>query len=126
MFAIPSGYLSSVIGRKKTISSGITGLLLTFLVLAFLRNILYINIALAVGGIFWAFININSYPMIVNKAQDNIGAYTGVYYFFATLPAILSPMFAGWIIQFFGYGTLFLNAVIAFSIALFFMLKVED
>lgn len=126
LFAIPSGYLSSVIGRKKTISSGITGLLFTFLALAFLRNILYINIALAIGGFFWALININSYPMIVNKAQENIGAYTGVYYFFATLPAILSPMFAGWIIQFFGYGTLFLNAVVALSIALFFMLKVKD
>jgi len=126
LFAIPSGYISSVIGRKKTIMTGIAGSLLTFFVLVFLRNILYINIVLAMGGFFWAFININSYPMIVNEAEEKIGTYTGIYYFFATLPAILSPMFVGWIIQYFGYGTLFVNAVIAFSIALFFMLKVKD
>ncbi len=126
VFAIPSGYLSSVMGRKKTITTGITGLLLTFFALVFLRNVLYINIVLAVGGFFWAFININSYPMIVNEAGENIGTYTGIYYFFATLPAILSPMFVGWTIQYFGYATLFVNAVIAFSIALYFMIKVKD
>lgn len=126
LFAIPSGYLATKIGRKKTICYGISGLLLTFLVLIFLRDLSYISLCLLIGGFFWAFININSYPMVVDASGGKIGTYTGIYYFFSTLPAILSPMVVGKIIEVFGYGTLFIHASISFLLALFFMLKVKE
>lgn len=126
IFAIPSGYLATKIGRKRTIRYGIIGLLLTFVSLVFLRNVLYIRLALLIGGFFWAFININSYPLVVDAADGKIGTYTGVYYFFATLPAILSPMIVGKIIEVFGYGSLFINAVVAFGVALYCVNKFQD
>ncbi|MFW5787847.1 MAG: MFS transporter [Bacillota bacterium] len=126
IFSLPSGFLSARIGRKKTIISGITGLIIVFSTVLFLRNLLFLRIALGVGGIFWALININSYPMVVDEAGEKIGAYTGLYYFFTTIPAILSPIFVGFIIENLGYIMLFVNAVGAFILALYFMLKVED
>ncbi len=78
LFAIPSGIIATSIGRRKTILTGISGLILIFAVLIFMKDMLIIRILLFIGGIFWAMININSYPMVVEKAGENIGAYTGL------------------------------------------------
>jgi len=52
------------------------------------------------AGVAWALININSLPMVVDMVDDaRIGTYTGLYYLFATLAAILGPNVNGWIIQ---------------------------
>jgi hypothetical protein len=52
-------------------------------------------------GIAWALININSLPMVVDMTDDvHIGPYTGLYYLFSTLAAIIGPtMYGGsWIL----------------------------
>ncbi|HLV08690.1 MAG TPA: MFS transporter [Halanaerobiales bacterium] len=121
LFAIPSGFIASNIGRRKTILAGISGLFLVFASLIYIRELLIIRIVLLVGGLFWALININSYPMVVEKAGKSIGAYTGLYYFFSTIPAILSPITVGFLIEKFGYPLLFISAVISFALAFFFM-----
>ncbi|NLM97051.1 MAG: SLC45 family MFS transporter, partial [Halanaerobiaceae bacterium] len=126
LLAIPSGYLASKIGRKRTICTGISGLLLVFILLIYLRNINHITYCLLLGGVFWALININSYPMIVDSSEGKIGTLTGIYYFFSTLPAILSPMVVGKIIEMAGYGTLFITASISLILSLFFMIKVKQ
>lgn len=126
IFAIPSGFIATAVGRKKTILAGITGLILVFAALTIMRELLIIRILLFIGGTFWALININSYPMIVEKAGDSIGAFTGVYYFFSTIPAILSPIVVGFFIEYIGYPMLFISAVASFILALFFMLRVKE
>ncbi len=41
---------------------------------------------LAVMGRFWAFVNVNSLPMVYDLAgQRSIGSYTGLYYFASSL-----------------------------------------
>ncbi len=126
LFAIPSGFIASSMGRKKTIIGGICGLILVFAVLIFMRQLLIIRILLFIGGIFWAMININSYPMVVEKAGKNIGAYTGLYYFFSTIPAILSPVIVGFLMEHVGYMMLFISGMVSFILALFFMLRVKE
>ncbi|MFW6035683.1 MAG: MFS transporter [Halanaerobiales bacterium] len=126
IFAIPSGILASKFGRKKVIITGIIGLIITFLTLFFLRDILIIRIMLSVGGLFWACVNINSYPIIADSAGEKIGAFTGIYYFFSTIPAILSPIFVGFLIEYISYPMLFINAIVSFALALYFILKTTD
>lgn len=63
--------------------------------------------------------------MVVDEAGKKIGAYTGVYYFFSTIPAILSPVFVGRLIKYFSYPVLFINSLVSFLIALVLMLKLE-
>ena len=65
-----------------------------------LGTIRVISALLMVGGVAWALININSLPMVVDAApQDRLGTYTGLYYFFSTLSAIVGPISNGWVVQ---------------------------
>ena len=119
IFAIPAGFVASKLGRRKTILLGIIGALVVFVPLIFIRNALIISIILVSGGIFWALININSYPMIVEMAPKGLtGAYTGYYYFFSSTAAIVSPILFGWIKDLVGsYSPLFVYASMGFVLA---------
>jgi MFS family permease len=124
IFAIPSGILASKIGRRVTISIGIvllTGVLVCLYVIPATtllvpvsplpllgiplvnggpRMLTLAGVLLMVGGVAWAFVNINSLPMVVDMVEDaRIGTYTGLYYLFSTLSAIVGPNVNGWIIQ---------------------------
>lgn len=126
LFAIPSGLIATKIGRRKTIMTGIVGLLAVFMLITFFKSTTYIAVLLGVGGIFWALININSYPMVVEMTSENkIGAYTGLYYFFSSLAAITGPPLLGFIIDFVGYGSLFIISVSFLLLAFITMMYVK-
>lgn len=126
VFAIPSGLIATKIGRKKTIMTGIIGLLVVFALITFFKNITYIAILMGIGGLFWALININSFPMVVEMTTENkIGAYTGLYYFFSSLAAITVPPLLGFIIDYVGYGSLFLASVSFLLLAFITMMFVK-
>ena len=128
IFSIPSGFIASRIGRKRTILIGITVLFLVFAALNFAieLNTYIIYLLLAIGGISWALININSYPMVVEMASNKgIGKYTGYYYFFSMTAAILSPVLFGFIKDLMGDSILFIYSSIAMVLAFFFMMLVK-
>jgi MFS-type transporter involved in bile tolerance (Atg22 family) len=65
-----------------------------------LGEILGISIFLMIGGIAWSLININSLPMVVDMTSiERIGTFTGLYYLFSTLSAILGPISNGLMID---------------------------
>jgi len=79
-------------------------------------------------GIAWALININSLPMVVDMTDAvHIGTYTGLYYLFSTMAAILGPILYGGIIQASNdqYRLLMLVSPIFLLFALFAMLGVK-
>jgi len=118
IFAIPSGFIATRIGRKRTIKIGLLGLMIIFGAGFFSKDIIVIRVFMLIGGMFWAFVNINSYPMVVEMTTDSkIGAYTGLYYFFASMSAILGPPLFGKLIDLMGYGVLFLMAFCFFLLA---------
>jgi len=128
VFSIPSGFIATKIGRKKTILSGITLLFLTFLSINFIpkTDIRPLYILFALGGVSWALININSYPMVVEMTSNKgIGKYTGYYYFFSMLAAIVSPILYGYIKDRLGDGFLFVYSSISMVFAFFFMMLVK-
>lgn len=115
IFAIPAGYIGSAVGRKKTILAGLILMMVCvaaiYLIppqtLATLNNTLplvgpiyTLSYIMMVLGVAWALININSLPMVVDMTDAaHIGTYTGLYYLFSTLAAILGPILYGGIIQ---------------------------
>ncbi len=117
IFALPSGYIGAALGRKRTIMIGITMMTLAiasmfFLPTTLLATLLFslpilgkvpvIGIILMFTGIAWALININSLPMVVDMTDEkHIGTFTGLYYLFSTLAAILGPTMYGAIVQIF-------------------------
>jgi MFS-type transporter involved in bile tolerance (Atg22 family) len=120
LFALPAGYVGGRLGRRKTIVSGIVlmgGLmaLIYFLPVSLLITPLaslpalgvvpVLGILLMLAGAAWALININSLPMVVDMTVPaRIGTYTGLYYLFSTLAAIVGPNVNGLIIQLTGYN----------------------
>jgi Na+/melibiose symporter-like transporter len=119
-FALPSGIIAGRIGRRKVIVAGLIGMVIVFLPMLYIQNILAVQGLLLLGGFFWACININSLPMVVEMAtKDRIGSFTGYYYFFSFSAAIASPILFGIIRDLTqNYATLFIYSVIAFAVAL--------
>jgi MFS family permease len=143
LFALVAGIVGSRLGRRVTISMGITlmaALILGMLLLPVgflsgvitkvpvLGNIRGISLLLMPAGIAWAFININSLPMVVDLTTSaRIGTFTGLYYLFSTLAAILGPNLNGILIQVSGnnYNAIMLVSPAFLFIALFLMLGVR-
>jgi len=115
LMALPAGLIGGSIGRRRTILIGIVGLtacmVAMFVIpaetlsisltrLPVLGNVPVVGVVLMLAGISWALININSLPMVVDMTDDlHIGTYTGLYYLFSTMAAILGPNVNGLIIQ---------------------------
>jgi len=136
LFSLPAGYIGAAVGRRKTIMAGILLMAVCIALMFFLPintlNILIaelpvlgkipvIGIILMAAGIGWASINVNSLPMVVDMTEpERVGTYTGLYYLFATLAAILGPIVYGLIIQFSGgaYSLLMLISPIFLALAL--------
>lgn len=126
VFAIPAGIIATKIGKKKTIVIGLSLMIVLFGGLLFLNDINTIGYLLIAAGISWALININSYPLVVSMTTGaNIGRFTGYYYLFSSLAAIVSPPLVGLLIDILGFGILFKFSVFGFVISLVFMLLVK-
>ena len=115
---IPSGNVASKVGRRKTIRFG-TLLLAGSFAAAFgytmvsnsFSPVLYVLFILV--GVAWAFINVNSLPMVVEMCKGSeVGKFTGLYYTFSMTAQIMTPIVAGWLLENVGYKTLFPYAAI--------------
>lgn len=124
---IPIGFISSIIGRKKTIIIGIITMITSyFFGYFFLEPSAMINVVFAFTGFGWAAINVNSYPMVVEMSKSgDIGKYTGLYYTFSMAAQIFTPIFSGFLLENVSYRTLFPYAVVFSSLSLCTMLFVK-
>ena len=119
-FAIPSGYIAAKIGRRRTITTRLVVFAALLLVGFFVPNIIVIGAALALGGIAWSLVNINSLPMVIDTSDSdaNIGTFTGLYYLASQLAAIAGPTLNGFLIERFqNYNLVLLVPVIFFILA---------
>jgi MFS family permease len=141
--AVPAGVMGSRIGRRITISTGIIfmGLLILGLYILspetlaahvakvpLLGNVHVISLLLMPAGIAWALININSLPMVVDLTTlARVGTFTGLYYLFSTLSAIVGPILNGVIVSLSGdrYSTIMLTSPLFLVVALVLMLGVR-
>lgn len=120
LFSIPSGYIAAKIGRRRTITMGLLIFAGLLLVGFFVPNIIVIGGALALGGIAWSLVNINSLPMVIDTSDSDaeIGTFTGFYYLASQLAAITGPILNGVLIERSGnYGLVLLMPVIFFFLA---------
>lgn len=125
--AIPSGLLGRRLGKKPVILAGIIGLIAVFASVSFVESLLALRILLLLGGIFWALININSYPFIVALGkQSSIGTRTGMYYIASSLAAVTSPPLMGRLIDGMDYAVLFYAATAGMIAALLCFLFVKE
>jgi MFS-type transporter involved in bile tolerance (Atg22 family) len=152
LFSIPAGYIGSRFGRRRTIISGLTLMSLILLGIFFLPPevllkplfnlpllgivpepgaaavLVVLGALMMLAGVSWALININSLPMVVDMTDaTRIGTYTGLYYLFSTLSAIVGPNSNGWIISLTGnnYNSIMIVAPIFMVVAMALMWGVK-
>jgi MFS family permease len=143
IFALPAGYIGAKIGRRVTISLGLiimagcttimyfmspAILTLELTKLPVLGVVPVVGVILMLAGAGWALININSLPMVVDMTTDGrIGTYTGLYYLFSTLSAIVGPNMNGWIVQLSGlnYNAIMIVSPVLMLVAFILMLGVK-
>lgn len=127
-FAIPSGLIAARVGRRRTIIVGLVVFAALLVLCFFVPNLIVVSIALGLGGMGWALININSLPMVVDTAPTNIsiGTYTGLYYLASQLAAIVGPILNGVIIDWAGrnYSMIFVVTPGFFVLAILCMMGV--
>lgn len=148
IFAIPAGNLGGIIGRRRTIMIGLTMMAtltatIYFLPVSLLKTQLFViplvpralgtvsvvGALLMVVGIAWALVIIHPLPMLSNMVDNSrLGTYTGLYYGFTSLAAIIGPNLNGWIIKWSGdnYNTVMLFAPFTFALAWALMWGVKE
>jgi len=128
---LPAGILASKIGRKKCILGGCALLAASFFA-GFLLTQLYdhftpvLYVIFVLVGVSWAFINVNSLPMVVEMCdQAETGKFTGYYYTFSMAAQTVTPILAGTLLNRVGYATLFPYAAIFVALSFVTMLFVK-
>ena len=125
---IPIGILSSKFGRKKLVVVGVAILFAAFLLGSFLtdKSALLVWVVMALAGIGWATINVNSYPMIVEMSKSSdIGKYTGIYYTASMIAQTVTPLLSGLLMDTFNMRWLFPYCVVFCVLAFITMIFVK-
>ncbi len=116
---IPGGYIADKLGRKWTIVLGLGLMLVSLLIATFVMIPWLLYILIGIAGIGWAWVNVNSYPMVVEMAsKKTVGRLTGWYYAASMLAQSLTPICVGFFFKALGYEWLFPYATIFTTIAL--------
>jgi maltose/moltooligosaccharide transporter len=128
VFAIPAGYIAARMGRRRTIISGLVIFGVLLVANFFLRNATLIWPIMALGGMGWSLVNINSLPMVVDTSASDadLGTYTGLYYIASQLAAVVGPIVNGYIVEWGGgdYNLIFVVTPAFFLLAILCMLGV--
>jgi Major Facilitator Superfamily. len=128
--AIPMGYAASRWGRRRLIRISLLAIAVLTVAVFFLEpagtaagigngTLKIVFWGLMFGfGVFWIAVVANSFPMLWQMAHHgNIGVYTGLYYTFSQLAAIVAPSFSGAVIDAAGYRSMFLFCAVFFVLA---------
>ncbi|MBR5112961.1 MAG: MFS transporter [Clostridia bacterium] len=133
--AIPAGKLGQKFGRKKTIMSGWIGALALFLVYFATKWMPLLYAAIVFGGIFIAFVTINTLPLVLEiGGLERVGTFTGYYYTATFSASIVGPVLVGGMFDLtkafsssgqINYWSLFVYCPICFALALICMSQVK-
>jgi len=128
LFTIPAGFIGAKFGRRKTIIAGILLFGIDMILGFFVVNPTQAGIVLAISGIGWALINVNTLPMVIDTSEDGrlLGTYTGLYYLASQVGAAIAPLMMGTVIDLFGsdFKTIFITGPAFFVLGLIAMTMV--
>lgn len=124
---IPIAYLTSRIGRRKTILISLLLGIALFTVAAFMTEFAFFaNILFAGVGIVAGSITVNTLPMVLETSKGTtIGQFTGVYYTCTMSSQILTPILIGQLFLHIGYQILFPYAILFCVLSFICMLFVK-
>ena len=134
LFAIPAGMIGTRIGKAPAMSIGLLALPVVFFLIPLLPavdglifgldHLTLLPVVLLIGGIFWAFVNVQAYPLVADLGGTNkIGFFTGLYYLFSMGSSIIAPGVLGLMMDILGSPALFYGSALTFLVGYFFLNK---
>lgn len=122
LMALPAGTMVRRLGEVNTMRLGALSLALWLTVATFSTGPVMLTVLLALGGASWAFVLVPAYPVVVNHGgEQQVGFYTGMYYLFGAVAAILAPASVGWAMDHVGNDALFPAVAISMALGLLFL-----
>jgi MFS family permease len=129
VFAVPSSLLAKRFGRKPMIALGLLAFAAALVVVWLSPSIPVVIAMLALGGLGWALVNINCFPMILDTSTSDelMGTYSGLYFVASTLAGTIGPILNGWIIDLTGrdYSVIFIVCPAFFVLSFLCLLGVD-
>jgi MFS family permease len=127
VFAFPLAVLAEKYGRRLFIKIGLAIFVACLILGFFTRDIIIIYIIIALIGIAYACIIVNTIVIVWGLApsEKKIGTYTGMYYIFTFSAEIFGPGLVGLLTDLTGWDFFFLNGALFLIIALILMLFVK-
>ena len=126
---LPIGLLSMVLGRRRTVLLGMVLMIVALMSAARISegNSWLIAGMIALAGIGWTMIGINTYVMVVEVSKGyDVGRYTGYYYAASMSAQIITPILSGVLMDHYGRIILFPYAAFFVTLSLFTMLFVKQ
>jgi maltose/moltooligosaccharide transporter len=134
LFAVPAGILGSKWGKAPSMLVGLIVQPIIFIsiplipilgsIVPSLNQVLVLQVMLFIGGIAWAFINVQAYPLVADLGgKSRIGYFTGLYYLFSMASAIVAPGILGLLMDLFTHSALFYGSAFTFIGAYYFLRK---
>lgn len=121
----PGAWIADKAGRRNTVLIGLVIMVVSLGVASILAFTMGTSLAwlyyilIGIAGVGWAWINVNSYPMVVEMASKrNIGKLTGWYYAASMLAQSITPICIGFLFGVLGYKFLFPYAMLFVLVAL--------
>jgi MFS family permease len=125
--AYPLAVLAEKYGRKLFIKIGLCVFSGSLIIGFFFQNVLFLSIAIALIGIGYACVIVNTVVIIweLTPSERKIGTYTGLYYVFMFSAEIFGPGLVGLLTDITGWEYFLLNGALFLIIALIIMLFVK-
>jgi len=124
LFALPAGFIGDKLGKARTMRIGLVLMPTAFVLIPFFTSLAVIKGLLFLGGVAWALINVQAYPLVADLGGKNkIGLFTGMYYFFSMGSSIIAPALLGFTMDFIDYRALYFTGALAVIIGLLFLNK---
>ncbi|MFX0060303.1 MAG: MFS transporter [Candidatus Heimdallarchaeota archaeon] len=125
--AFPLSLLAGKIGRRRCVQIGLIVMIIALFIGFLIQTVTVTVIILIFYGIGYALVNVNTIVIVWELAPSakKIGTYTGLYYFFSVLAAIIGPAILGGLRDLFGKSSLLLDGAIFLILALVFIFLVR-
>jgi maltose/moltooligosaccharide transporter len=127
VFALPAGLLAPRWGLKKTIICGICIMAGCFLLAPFMKTYVSLIVCMIISGIGFGMVVAVSYPFLLHiLPRGNTGSFAGIYHACQNGTLLAGPALAGFMIDHFGYVSLFYGCAGVMLASLIVYLTVRD
>ncbi len=112
-FALPAGLLATKLGLKRTTIFGVALLVACFCFIPFINSYSTLLIFMVIAGAGYGTILAVAYPFFLSLVPaGNTAGFVGLYMACQNGTLLIGPVIAGFMIDRFGYGTLFVGAAV--------------